>query len=143
MQQSLTQTLTFYIFPRELNENIETTVKTKINNLLETNKQQPYGCVTKLLDITNISMSKIDYETCNCKVEAEISVNVIVPKYGLKVKGKVTEVTINGFYCTDKSGLLNIFVVSSRKYNIDDKVNVSLIKCKYENEKWTLIGKIE
>ena len=59
----------------------------------------------------------------------------------MKLKTVITEITMSGYYCSDESKLMNIFVVPNNNKKVGDNVNIELIKCKFQNEKWILIGK--
>lgn len=141
MEQSVIQTFQINLYPHEMDNNVENTIKEKIFKKLNENRHYSFGIIKDVVNIVDFDIGKIDYETCNCKVNVNVNLNILVPKYGIKFVGKVTEITLNGFYTSDEYQLLNIYCASTQNVKIGEYVEIMIIKSKYQSNKWTLIGK--
>ncbi len=129
------------LLPSELSTNINEIINKKIYEKVNNEKHCDFGIIKKLEKIKNIVIGTINSETYLCDVKIIVDLSVIIPKIKMKLKTTITETTMAGYYCVDDSKLMNIFVVPNNGKQINDTVNIELIKCKFQNEKWILIGK--
>jgi|688.fasta_scaffold349260_3 hypothetical protein len=150
--------ITFYIKPNELNNNFNNLIDNKVQEFIK-NKKQNFGIINKLKKINNINIGKIEFETCNFKV----CVNVVFEIYDLNNKQFITtiqSITDNGLYCNivNNNEILNdinIFVLKdsyipkkTKKnkleniFELNNKINVEIIKTKFINNDWMILGKI-
>jgi hypothetical protein len=147
----------FYLRPHEINHEIDKTIEAKVKSELE-NKYKPFGIVKEILSINSAEIGKIDYETMICTVKTGVTLSVANVEVGNILKNcEITEVTTNGIFCkkdtfniyvlvnVDKNKLLIIEPYDSPKkslFNCGDKINVEIIKSKFTNGTWMILGNL-
>ncbi len=122
------------LLPDELNDNIIQCTTSRVFEKLQNKTIDKLGTISEVKEIVSIDGGKI--MNTDGSTVFTVCVNVEFQKFNVGdiVSGFITQVTIHGFYVTQ--GKIEIFTLYdySKSLQVGDKVNVKIIKVKFDSD---------
>jgi DNA-directed RNA polymerase subunit E'/Rpb7 len=139
-------TTTIEIQFSELNEDVNTLLLSKAKKHFENVSTSKYGYITEILELSKIIGNMVSRYQPTIIFTIELKINRFLPQVSKQITGTVKQILNAGIYLVFYG--MNILVpkrnipnFENHTYSIGDTLTIEITNIKYENKKYSLIGK--